>query len=149
MYRVCLKSLKHLFSRYLQSPWEHRKNITARLKLRFWSLYVGMWKKSIRVYNYVVASKWKNRPISPFSTIIFLQVHFGEHSQRVTLNALPPTVPRLPITGGALPQPQLNQFPAAPFRFCQQLSPITHFTQKGQKGRIFLFWCHDLIFWPN
>jgi hypothetical protein len=34
-YRVYLKSLKHLFSRYLQSPWEHRKNITARLKLRF------------------------------------------------------------------------------------------------------------------
>jgi hypothetical protein len=28
------------------------------------------------------------------------------------LNALPPTVPQLLITGGALPQPQLNQFPA-------------------------------------
>jgi hypothetical protein len=80
--------------------------------------------------------------LSPFLTIIFLLVNFREHSQRATLNALPPTVPRLPITGGALPQPQLNQFPAitaAPFRFCEQLSPITHFTQKGKKRRIFIF----------
>jgi hypothetical protein len=29
------KALNHLFSRYVQSPWEHRKNITARLKLIF------------------------------------------------------------------------------------------------------------------
>jgi hypothetical protein len=80
--------------------------------------------------------------ILPFSTIIFLLVNFGEHSQRATLNALPPTVPRLPITGGALPQPQLNQFPAiaaAPFRFGKQLSPITHFTQKGQNVGFFHF----------
>jgi hypothetical protein len=77
---------------------------------------------------------------SPFLMIIFLLVNFGEHSQRATLNALPPTVPRLPNTGGSLPQPQLNQFPAitaAPFRFREQLSPITHFTQKGKNRRIF------------
>jgi hypothetical protein len=44
------------------------------------------------------------------------------------LNTLPPTVPRLPITRGALPQPQLNQFPAitaAPFRFREQMQ-IAH-----------------------
>jgi hypothetical protein len=79
---------------------------------------------------------------SPFSTIIFLLVNFGEHSQRATLNAVPPTVPRLPITGGALPQLQLNQFPAitaALFRFREQLSPITHSTQKGKKRWIFSF----------
>jgi hypothetical protein len=73
---------------------------------------------------------------SPLTTIIFLLVNFGKHSQRIMLNPLPPTVPRLPITRGALPQPQLNQFPAitaAPFRFREQLSPITHFTQKGKK----------------
>jgi hypothetical protein len=78
----------------------------------------------------------------PFSTIIFLLINVGEHSQRATLNALPPTVPRLPISGGALSQPQLNQFPAitaALFRFCEQLSLITYFTQKGKKGRIFSF----------
>jgi hypothetical protein len=89
---------------------------------------------------------------SPFSTIFFLLVNFGEDSQRATLNTLPPTVHRLRITGGAQPQPQLNQFPAitaALFRFHEQLRPITHFTQKGQKRRIFSFWCHDVIFWPN
>jgi hypothetical protein len=82
----------------------------------------------------------KNRPIFTFLMIIFLLVNFGEHSQRAMLNAHPPTVSRLPITGGALPQPQLNQFPeitAAFLRFCEQLSPFTHFTQKGQKRRIF------------
>jgi hypothetical protein len=35
IYRVSLKSLNHLFSRYVQNPWDHRRNITARLKLRF------------------------------------------------------------------------------------------------------------------
>jgi hypothetical protein len=50
-YRVSIKSLNHLFSRYLQSPWEHRKNNTAKLKLRLWSLcgWMGGWKKSIRL----------------------------------------------------------------------------------------------------
>jgi hypothetical protein len=67
---------------------------------------------------------------------------WGTFTTHNAIIALPPTVPRLPITGGALPQPQLNQFPAitaALFRFREQLSPITHFTQKDQKRRIFLF----------
>jgi hypothetical protein len=29
---VYLKSSKHLFLRYLQSPWEHRKKLGAQIK---------------------------------------------------------------------------------------------------------------------
>jgi hypothetical protein len=35
IYRVLTKSCVHLFSLYLPSLWKHRKNVTARLKLRF------------------------------------------------------------------------------------------------------------------
>jgi hypothetical protein len=66
-----------------------------------------MWKKSIRVKNYVVVSKGKNHPIFTFFDDFSARKFWETFTTRnASLNALSRTVPRLLITGGALPQPQ-------------------------------------------
>jgi hypothetical protein len=50
--------------------------------------------------------------ISPFSTNYFPLVNFGKYSQRATYFLSPRPLGGLLLTGGALPQPQVNQFPA-------------------------------------
>jgi hypothetical protein len=140
VYKISCKSSGAQKKHYCQIKAVILKFMWVRVKSPF-ELIITLWLPNEKIVRF-----------SPFLTIVFLLVNFGEHSQRAMLNALPPTVPRLLITGGALPQPQLNQFPAitaAPFSFREQLSPITHFTQKGKKRGIYSFLCHDIIFSPN
>jgi hypothetical protein len=103
-------------SKSLGAQKKHYFQIKAEILKFMWVCGKSQFEKEITLWH----PNEKISRFSPFSAIIFLLVNFGEHSQRTTLNALPPTVPRLPITEGALPQPQLNQFlaiTAAPFRF--------------------------------
>jgi hypothetical protein len=61
-HRVRLKSLKHLFLRYVHSPWEHKKKCFCQIKAEILKF---MW--IVKKRNYVAASKLKNPTYFTFS----------------------------------------------------------------------------------
>jgi hypothetical protein len=70
IFRVTQISLTHLFSWYIPSPWAYRKNGTARLKLRFWSL-CGYVKEVNSCQQYCRDIKMKKSDIFTFFDSIF------------------------------------------------------------------------------
>jgi hypothetical protein len=88
IYRVTVKSCIHLFCLYILCLKEHRKNITARLKLRFWSLCSHVINVN-SAKNSAVASKWRNRPFFTFSEIFWRKEMENKFHLRPTFSTKP------------------------------------------------------------
>jgi hypothetical protein len=115
-------------------------------------VYVGMWKKSIRVNNYVVASKWKNRLIFTFFDNYFSARKFWEtfttRNAQGSSSHCPSTSDYQRSSSWATIKPVSRHYIRLinVARVPNVGQHQKNLRQKGENRTIFLFGCHNLIF---